>query len=882
MFQKTFTLLFFTFIYLQTNAQKEANVWIGWSAGGYNVGIDFNSNPPINISTSIYVACNSICNKNSGQLEFSSINTLSDKNFNPIPSPNITFTQYGGVSSIFIPNPADTNQYFLIIDSFDNNITHIAYPNYTWRTNYSYWVIDKSLNGGLGDYIPNSFQKDFGANKTSKIAALKHCGGYWIMLQGFNSDSFYLYKVNNNGFNITPIISVIPNSQRRGYPYEIFSAQMRFASNGQKAVNCINGSGYFSGTELDSGHVQVMNFDKNTGALSLFFDDTIIQPMGANFSPDNSKLYVTGQYGLYQYNMNLPTAATIKASKILIHQNSLTGNLIVSSPRFLQGAANGKIYAVTFNDSVSVINNPNVLGVGCAYQKFSGLLYGDSNMVHLTPNFVENFFTQVSDYAHLYYYNCRGLDSIGMQSFKITATSDYFWQFGDANSGINNTSTLPNPTHIFSDTGIYQIQLIVGGLECGYDTLYKTVIVDSIAKIIISPNVINTCRPIDSFAINTIGAVNYKWLPNINISCDTCASFSMKPTVNTIYTVVGKSANGCSSSKTIAYNIKPLQTTISSNDSICESTPLNANHTSTGAGINWQWICGDGNVVYNINPLNHTYAAGVYTLTFVISDTLGCIDSINKNVFVEKLEKSNFWVSDSTICLGTPIFVYDSLLGNRSYSYNFDDGSYSSKLGFQSHLYDQAQTYNLQQSISYAICLPSTFSIPILVFNYPLVNIGADTSICEGKTAPILLQNSFGTFGTHLWSDSSTNINLMASKPGHYFLMVTDNECQTTDSITIKKSCFLDIPNAFSPNSDGINNYFMPLKELSDGINQYSLKIYNRWGEIVFATTNVNSLGWDGKFGGKAQPLGVFIYQIEVSFNNGGFEKYTGNLTLIR
>jgi gliding motility-associated-like protein len=60
------------------------------------------------------------------------------------------------------------------------------------------------------------------------------------------------------------------------------------------------------------------------------------------------------------------------------------------------------------------------------------------------------------------------------------------------------------------------------------------------------------------------------------------------------------------------------------------------------------------------------------------------------------------------------------------------------------------------------------------------------------------------------------------------------------------------------------------------------MDIFNRWGENVFTTTNLNSRGWDGKFGGKDQPIGTYVYQINVVFKNAERKTYTGNITLLR
>ena len=98
----------------------------------------------------------------------------------------------------------------------------------------------------------------------------------------------------------------------------------------------------------------------------------------------------------------------------------------------------------------------------------------------------------------------------------------------------------------------------------------------------------------------------------------------------------------------------------------------------------------------------------------------------------------------------------------------------------------------------------------------------------------------------------------------------------------MKRDCYLNIPNSFSPNADGLNDNFLPRDILSSGLASFNMNIYNRWGERIFTTSNINGSGWDGKFGGKNQPIGTYVYQIDVVYNNKERKSYTGNVTLLR
>jgi gliding motility-associated-like protein len=89
------------------------------------------------------------------------------------------------------------------------------------------------------------------------------------------------------------------------------------------------------------------------------------------------------------------------------------------------------------------------------------------------------------------------------------------------------------------------------------------------------------------------------------------------------------------------------------------------------------------------------------------------------------------------------------------------------------------------------------------------------------------------------------------------------------------------IPNAFSPNGNGVNEYFGPKGKYFED-KSYSFQIYTRWGEQVFETTDFGTQ-WDGRHqkNGELQPIGVYAWVIEVTDLNGNIEKFSGFVTLI-
>jgi gliding motility-associated-like protein len=117
--------------------------------------------------------------------------------------------------------------------------------------------------------------------------------------------------------------------------------------------------------------------------------------------------------------------------------------------------------------------------------------------------------------------------------------------------------------------------------------------------------------------------------------------------------------------------------------------------------------------------------------------------------------------------------------------------------------------------------------------------------------------------------------------------VVDSNNCSDTASILINTICKEEnyfFPNTFSPNGDGVNDYFYPR---GTGLyNVQSLTIFNRWGQIVFQRKNFpansETMGWDGTFSGKPAPMDAYVYIAEVICNNAQVVSLHGNVTLVR
>jgi gliding motility-associated-like protein len=171
-----------------------------------------------------------------------------------------------------------------------------------------------------------------------------------------------------------------------------------------------------------------------------------------------------------------------------------------------------------------------------------------------------------------------------------------------------------------------------------------------------------------------------------------------------------------------------------------------------------------------------------------------------------------------------------------------------------------------------------TISFPVIIL-YPLQSVlEYQQPICQGK--PLLL-NAGNSGASFLWQDQSTNSTFQVTQPGIYYVDIS-NACGTiTDTVRVDTNCvaFLEMPNVFTPNGDGINDLFIPIK--TQQIKNLAFSIYNRWGNQI-AEIKPNMIGWDGKNGEESCPEGVYFWLAIYSDKSGMQYSQKGFVQLIR
>jgi gliding motility-associated-like protein len=180
-------------------------------------------------------------------------------------------------------------------------------------------------------------------------------------------------------------------------------------------------------------------------------------------------------------------------------------------------------------------------------------------------------------------------------------------------------------------------------------------------------------------------------------------------------------------------------------------------------------------------------------------------------------------------------------------------------------------------------------AVPVTIFPTPSAFAGNDTTIYAGS--PITLNGQTNaTNPTIIWAPTVGGLSCVncpspsvrpTSSQLYTFNIIDANGCEAADSILVKvlPQTTIFIPNAFSPNGDGLNDGF---GVIGANIERLDMKIYNRWGELIFATNDVNKK-WDGTYKGTPQELGVYVYLIKAKvFGDSKEISQSGNVTLIR
>ncbi|MEB3150838.1 MAG: gliding motility-associated C-terminal domain-containing protein [Sphaerospermopsis sp.] len=349
------------------------------------------------------------------------------------------------------------------------------------------------------------------------------------------------------------------------------------------------------------------------------------------------------------------------------------------------------------------------------------------------------------------------------------------------------------------------------------------------------------------------------------------------PTTGGNYSIKYVITNGTckdSASRTIQVFDKPVPTFSPTATRVCEGSPLiPLNPFAAGGNFTGsQYITG--------NQFNPQWP-GTYTLVHTVQEN-GCVDSSTQQILVDQKPNPNFTLEDTLFCEGDSPVDLTPLEQGGTFENNgniLSNGRFSpSKFGL----------FNIKYKISIGTCTDSSQKM-VRVIENPISSFIFSPQIALVNEPVQFTYTGKGAtgfeweFGNPIFGTSILQNPLFAfPKSGQFSVKLTvQNElcfAESIQEITINDADSLFVPNVFTPNSDSLNDSF---GAVGHGIKEYSMMIYNRWGDLLYTSYHINHK-WDGTFHEKDCPDGVYFFIINATSNRGRKYNLSGTVHLIR
>lgn len=309
-------------------------------------------------------------------------------------------------------------------------------------------------------------------------------------------------------------------------------------------------------------------------------------------------------------------------------------------------------------------------------------------------------------------------------------------------------------------------------------------------------------------------------------------------------------------------------------------------------GDNNAWI--DIDVTGNANPITYLWSTGsvsdsIYdlgpgTYTVTIQELDGCA-YIQEFILTEPalLTIDTILTVDVT-CFGgnDGVVELNPEGGVTPYLFSFDGLTWQTDSNFTTM---QAGTYTFTVKDAYG-CLASITAVVLSQPDPVVVDAGPNITILYSSSGKLEGSTLVSPISSILWLPSEglscTDCLQPTASPTYntqYYLTVTDmNGCSSTDSVWVWVDIDFMVPNAFTPNGDGLNDIFSINTDL---LLDFELSVYNRWGQLIFNSTDIN-IGWDGTFNGIPQEIGTYLYTIQSTTTLNTRINKTGTIALLR
>lgn len=369
------------------------------------------------------------------------------------------------------------------------------------------------------------------------------------------------------------------------------------------------------------------------------------------------------------------------------------------------------------------------------------------------------------------------------------------------------------------------------------------------------------------------------------------------PAVGTqIYTVTITNPSGCSATDETTVTVNAAPTPDAGQDiAVCEgddvTLEINGNNT-------YSWNQG----VVNGVPFSPPPGTTSYTVTAV--DQNGCTATDEIDVVVSQAPDVTIFTDDSAGCAPFTVeFSSGTTNGGDQCLWDFGDASpsggqaTSTNCGTVSHTYENPGCYDvtLTQTLGATNC-STTFLTnnlicveepPVASFDYNPSDPSEISPFVHFNNQSAGADNFSWTFNDSVYTNEENPSHSFPMDAGNYNVQLIAQSvlgCNDTlnSMIYIDEALLYYVPNTFTPDANGSNDFFLPIMTSGFDPNDYKMLIFNRWGEVLFESFNPN-IGWDGTYNGKIVPDGVYVWTLEFKDNNNDERmKDRGNINVIR
>ena len=395
----------------------------------------------------------------------------------------------------------------------------------------------------------------------------------------------------------------------------------------------------------------------------------------------------------------------------------------------------------------------------------------------------------------------------------------------------------------------------------------------------IFPRVDSICVD-QTYQINIKGTGIFNWRPNSSLSAFNIPNPVANPIFTTTYNVTLTDIYSCRNKDSLVLNVfqKPIVQIISRPRFVCFDIPfqpkLNADNNDRFA-----WT---PNKNINDSTLKEPLITPKDSMIYAVEATNshGCKD---KDSILLKVQKPIVPIVPSPVHICENSFIFVEASGGLYYRW-------SPGYMINDTLSKKAQIYvNIDTFYKVYIandCFIDSGIVKVIIDTLLDLKAEGDTTIYRGSSTTIRVQGdgSMEWFPNYLIDNSFSNAPIVSpfKTTKYYVKSINKNTCVSYDSVTVTvigKTVLL-LPTGFSPNGDGVNDLFGIIKYLNiEKLNRFD--IYDRWGEKVFTTQDINAK-WDGTYNGEKLPIGTFIWYVNAKTYDGEAVQQKGNITLLK